>query len=58
MQGTAGPQNSFIQSFTHSPKEDLLARLGGRALMIRLLLAPHTAWLEPHRCPPRDQVSP
>ena len=29
MQGAAGPQNSFIQSFTHSPKEDLLARLGG-----------------------------
>lgn len=57
-QGAPGPRNSFIQSFIHSPSEDLLARLGGHALMIRPLLAPHAARLELHHRPPRDQVSP
>ena len=49
--------HSFSHSLTH-PKRTCSPGWGGRALMIRLLLAPHTAWLEPHRCPPRDQVSP
>lgn len=57
-QGAPGPRNSFIQSFIHSPSEDLLARLGGHALVIRPLLAPHAARLELHHRPPRDQVSP